>query len=178
VAPGRGRGWLSRVELFRSKSVDRLPPAGYAIGVKRLELARIRVCNRCGRGGAELRGEDGERLVIPLDPGRARELADANGADDVRSLTELLLEQLAAGGLAASEVVLDVADGRLRALLSFVRASEPDVVGCTPEEGIALAVRGGLKIYATDEALAHATAGGSAAKQDRHGGTGGPDTIH
>ena len=119
--------------------------------MKRLELVRIRVCNRCGRGGAELRGEDGERLVVPLDPVRAR--------------------QLAAAGVEAREVVLDVADGRLRALLSFVRAGETDVVGCTTDEGVALALRGGLRLYATDEALAHAAA-------DRPKAAGGPDTVH
>jgi hypothetical protein len=139
--------------------------------VKRLELARIRVCNRCGRGGAELRTEDGESLVVPLDPVRARQLAAATDTGDVRSLTELILEQLGTGGVVASEVVLDVAEGRLRALLSFVHDRESDVVGCTAEEGLALAVRGRLKLYATDEALAHASA--RTPKQ-----AGGRDTVH
>ena len=144
---------------------------GYASRVKRLELVRIRVCNRCGRGGAELRGEDGERLVVPLDPVRTRQLADAGREEDVRSFTDLVLEQLAAAGVEAREVVLDVADGRLRALLSFVHADETDVVGCTADEGVALALRGGLRLYATDEALAHAAA-------DRPKAAGGPDTVH
>jgi len=51
-----------------------------------------------------------------------------------------------------------VAEGRLRALLSFVRPEGADVVGCTAEEGVALAIRGELRLYATDEALAHAAA--------------------
>jgi hypothetical protein len=139
--------------------------------VKRLELARIRVCGRCGRGGAELRGENDERLVVPLDAVRARQLADAGRSEDVRSLTDLVLAELAAAGVEAREVVLDVADGRLRAFLSFVRADEPDVVGCTAEEGVALALRGGLRLYATDEALAHAVA-------DRPKPAGGPETVH
>jgi len=139
--------------------------------VKRLELVRIRVCNRCGKGGAELKGEDGERLVVPLDAVRARQLADAGRAEDVRSFTDLVLAELAAAGVAAREVVLDVDEGRLRALLSFVRAAETDVVGCTAEEGVALALRGGLRLYATDEALAHAAA-------DRPKTAGGPETVH
>ncbi len=140
--------------------------------VRRLELECIRVCNRCGRGGAELRGEDGTSVVITLDPARARELSRTDGSDDVRSLTDLFLDQLAATGHQPGEVVLDVADNRLRALFSFVREGEPDVVSCTPEEGVALVVRGDLKVYATDEALAHmASRGGHA---DHHG----PDTVH
>jgi hypothetical protein len=144
---------------------------GYASRVKRLELVRIRVCNRCGRGGAELRAEDGERLVVPLDPVRARQLADAGREEDVRSFTDFVLADLAAGGVAAREVVLDVDGGRLRALLSFVRDDETDVVGCTAEEGVALALRGGLRLYATDEALAHALG-------DRPKPAGGPETVH
>ncbi len=148
----------------------------YANGVKRLELVRIRRCGRCGRGGAELRGADGENLVVPLDAIRARQLTEEGRADDVRSLTELVVEQLAAGGVVANEVVLDVTDGRLGALLSFVRGGEPDVVACTAEEGVALAIRSALPLYATDEALAHASA--RATKPQRPGGTGGPQTVH
>src|SRR5438094_5633712 len=128
----------------------------YASRVKRLELVRIRVCSRCGRGGAELRGEDAERLVVPLDAVRARQLAGGGREEDVRSFTDLVLEQLAAAGVEAREVVLDVAEGRLRALFSFVRTGETDVVGCTAEEGVALALRGGLRLYAAAEALAPA----------------------
>jgi hypothetical protein len=145
-------------------------------GVKRLELARIRVCGRCGRGGAELRGGDGELLVVPLDAVRARQLSEARTSDEARSLTDVVLEQLRAGGVVASEIVVDAAEGRLRALLSLLREEGPDVVVCTADEGVALAVRGGLKIYATDEALAYATA--RSAKRERQGGAGGPDTIH
>jgi hypothetical protein len=141
--------------------------------VKRLELTRIRVCGRCGRGGAELRGADGESLVVPLDAVRARQLSEGRRADDLRSLTDLVVEQLRASGLGVSEVVLDVADGRLCGLVSVMRENEPDVVGCTAEEGVALAIRGGIRLYATDEALAHASA--RSAKPEREGG---PDTVH
>jgi len=152
-------------------SVDRGGPGGYASRVKRLGLVRIRVCSRCGRGGAELRGEDGERLVVPLDAVRARQLANAGREEDMRSFTDLVLEQLAAAGVEAREVVLDVAEGRLCALLSFVRTGDTDVVGCTAEEGVALALRGGLRLYATAEALAHAAV-------DRPKAARGPDTVH
>lgn len=140
--------------------------------VKRLELERIRVCQRCGRGGAELRGQDGASLVVPLDAVWTRELTRTTDDDEVHSLTELVLEQLEAAGRQPGEVVLDLADGRLRALLSFDRDGDPDVVTCTAEEGVALVVRGGLRLYATDEVLAH----GCHRIGKQHGG--GPDTVH
>src|SRR5437867_7965422 len=96
--------------------------------VTRLELVRIRQCNRCGRGGAELHAEDGSVLIVPLDGARTRELAGAGTVDDLRSLTDLVLEQLDAAGSLPREIVLDLVDGRLRALLSFERAGEADVV--------------------------------------------------
>jgi hypothetical protein len=140
----------------------------YADGVKRLELARIRVCSRCGKGRAELRTADGDRLVVPLDPIRARELSEAGASDELRSLTDYVLEHLGSGRI--GEIVLDIANGRLRALVSLVR-DDAEVLACTAEEGVALAIRGSLRLYATDEALAH----GAAAKAARHGG---PDTVH
>src|SRR5207247_435182 len=66
--------------------------------MKRLELARVRICERCGRGRAELRSEDGKTLTVPLDPVRARELADPRPADDVRAFTDLVLAELGAAG--------------------------------------------------------------------------------
>jgi hypothetical protein len=146
--------------------------------VKRLELHRLRTCRRCGRGGAELRGSGGEALVVPLDPVQARQVAAAGGQgeDDVRPLAELLSEQLATAGLSASEVVIDIAAGRLRALLSVVGGAEPDVVACAPGEGVVLAVRCNLPLYATDDALAYRSARG--ARHDGRGGAGGADTLH
>jgi hypothetical protein len=144
-------------------------PSGYGKGVKRLELVRVRVCKRCGRGGAELRSSDGDKLVVPLDPVWARELQDA-AADGVRSLTELVLS---GSGISPGEVVLDVDADRLRALFAFTRDGDSDVVSCPAGEGIALAVRGSLNLYATDEALAHA-----AARQRKSERKGGSETIH
>jgi hypothetical protein len=146
--------------------------------VKRLELHRLRTCKRCGRGGAELRGADGETLVIPLDPVQCRQVAAAGGEgeDDVRPLADLVAEQLRTAGLTPSEVVIDVADGRLRALVSLIGGTEPDVVACAPGEGVVLAVRGQLALYATDDALAHRNARG--ARHDGQGGAGGADTLH
>ena len=94
--------------------------------MKRLELKQVRVCAKCGRGRA----------------------------DDLRTLSALVLEQLAASGARPGEVVLDVGPAGLRAMLSFTRGAESDLVACTAEEGVGLAVRGALPLYATDEALA------------------------
>ena len=113
----------------------------------------MRVCQRCGRGRAELGSDDGAVLTMSLDATRVRELSTRNNGSEMRSLTELVLEKLAE----AREVVIDAEDGVLRALLSFGRGNEIDVVSCTAQEGLGLAVRGGLKLYATDEALVLAT---------------------
>ncbi len=136
----------------------------------RLELTRVRTCQRCGRGRADLRGEDGAVVSVPLDPLRVRELAGTE-ADGLRTLTECFVAQLKATGAVPREVVLDVADGRLRALLTCVRGGETDVIACTPEEGVVVSVRAELKLYATDEAIAHGVA-----PPDARGG--GRDTIH
>jgi hypothetical protein len=142
--------------------------------VKRLELARVRVCHRCGRSVADLRCDDGPTVSVPLDPLRAGELTREASGDDLPSLTDVVLEQLTSAGLTPRDVVLDVLDGRLRALLSLDATPEPEVVGCTAEEGVVLALRGGLRLYATDEALEHA-AQRTSRHDDDHGG---PDTLH
>ncbi len=122
--------------------------------MRRLELKQIRVCQRCGRGRAELEGPDGARLSVPLDAVRARELSGDGAADDVRWMADFVLGELAARGATPAEVVLDQGAGGLRALLSYLHGAEHDVVACTAQEGIGLAVRGKLALYATDEALA------------------------
>jgi hypothetical protein len=140
--------------------------------VRRLALVRIRVCGRCGRGAAELQSDQGDLLSVPLDPVRARELTRPGAADELPTLPDVVLERLAAAGLVVREVVLDVTDGRLRGLLSVARGEEADVIGCTAEEGVSLALRGPLKLYASEEALAHGA--GRRGRPDRHG----PETIH
>jgi hypothetical protein len=138
--------------------------------VKRLRLLRVRVCPRCGKGRAELATDDGDAMLVPLDPVRARELAAfPERRGDVRSVAELVLAQVAASGAEPVDVVLDLDGAGLRALFSFSRDGEADVVSCTPQEGIDFAVRGGLRLYATDEALAHAAP---------RAGAGGSETVH
>jgi hypothetical protein len=136
--------------------------------VKRVELKQVNVCSKCGRGRAELESGDGDRLEVRLDAVRAHELSGR--PDELRTLGALVLEQLAASGARPGEVVLDIGPAGLRAMLSFSRGAENDLVACTAQEGIGLAVRGALPLYATDEALALDTAGAS---------DGGPDrTVH
>lgn len=126
--------------------------------MQRLELSRVHVCQRCGRGRAELAGPGGT-LSVRLDPLGARELSTGqDAASEVRWLSELVLASLAAGGARVKEVVFDLDGGRLRALLSFLRGGEPDVVAASPQEGLLLAVRGSLPLYASDEALADGAA--------------------
>jgi hypothetical protein len=120
--------------------------------VRRLELKRVRVCSRCGRGRAELEGADGERIEVVLDAPRAHELSGQR--DEVRSLTAFVIAQAAESQTTFGEVILDRGPAGLRALLSVTRAGDSDVVACTAQEGVELAVRGGLAMYATDEALA------------------------
>ncbi len=136
--------------------------------MKRLELKRVRVCERCGRGRADLTGDDGAALTIPLDAIRAAELSGATS--DVRALGDFVLDRLRASGATPSEVVFDVEVGGLRALVASRRGAESDVLACTPQEGLDLAIRGGLAVYATDDALRR-DAGGK--------GTGRPGpTVH
>ena len=116
------------------------------------------MCERCGRGTAELRTDDGEKLVVRLDPVRAQQLAGATPGEESRCLLDVALERFEATGAEVSEVVLDVIDGRLGGLVSLVGEREPEVVRCTAEEALALAVRGGVRLYATDEALASGNA--------------------
>lgn len=137
----------------------------------RLELAKVRICQRCGRGRAELTGSDGATLVVPLDAPRARELERPDDGEDVPWLSAVILALLTAGRRGLREVVLDAADHGLRALVSLGRngESETDVMACTAQEGIGLAVRAKVPLYATAEALAT-----SVKKPD----AGGHETLH
>jgi hypothetical protein len=109
--------------------------------------------------------------MVPLDPVHARQLGSAAADADVPALADVLAAQLRRPDLRASEVVLDVAHGRLRALVSLERDGAADVVACPAGEGVVLAVRGELRLYATDEALEHGNA--REKRTDRRGGAGG-----
>jgi hypothetical protein len=125
--------------------------------VQRIRLAGIRICHRCGRGKAEFIDDAGViAMRVAIDPLRSRELSRDEGEEDLLSLSDLVLTQLAERGVDTREVVFDVEGDCLRALLSFTHDGEPDVIECTPQEGISLGVRGALKFYATTEALAQA----------------------
>ena len=134
--------------------LTRMGPDGRRSDVTRLELKRVRVCSRCGRGRAELESAHGDRLEVRLDPPRARELSGQT--DEVQSLAAFMLAQLAADGAELGEVVLDQGPAGLRALLSVVRRGASDIVSCTAQEGIEIAVKAELRLYATDEAFARA----------------------
>ena len=141
--------------------------------MRRLTLVRIRVCTRCGRGGAELKAEDGAKLVVRLEPARAVALRGTTRGDDMRWLTDVVLEKLP-----VREVVLDVVDETMRAFLTVApdgdASGEPEVVACTPEEGVAIAIRGGHRLFATDEVLAPARRRG----EPRDEGGAGGGTLH
>jgi hypothetical protein len=126
--------------------------------VKRFELVRVRICERCGRGRAELEAGDGTSLVVPLDPVRAHELErHGEPADDVPWLSAVVLGLVTASGGTVREVVLDADAHGLRALVSISRGDDVEVVACTAQEGVGLASRGKLPIYATTDALESGT---------------------
>jgi hypothetical protein len=122
--------------------------------VKRLQLARVRICQRCGRGRAELEGADGVALTVPLDAVRAHELERHGEPDDVPWLSAVVMGLLEAVGGSMREVVLDTDESGLRALLSIARGDDTEIVACTAQEGVGLAARAGVPLYATAEALA------------------------
>lgn len=143
-------------------------PAAIDGAVQRLELVRVRICQRCGRGRAELEGRDGASLVVPLDPARAHELESRGEAgDDVPWLSAVLLDLVRASGGTVQEVVLDADGHGLRALVSIARGDDVEIVGCTAQEGVGLASRGRLPLYATADALATGTAPDDGEGHDR-----------
>jgi hypothetical protein len=137
--------------------------------VKRLELAGVRICQRCGRGRADLTASDGTTLAVPVDAVRARELASPAAGSDAPWLSSLVVTLLREQRVALREIVLDAAEQGLRALVTLTRADENEVVTCTPQEGLGLAVRAKVPLYATAEALGATTAAPS---------DGGGETLH
>jgi hypothetical protein len=127
--------------------------AGTTGVVQRLELTRIHACERCGRGRAELATGEGDVLVVGLDAAAVQELREGREGGEVPWLSSLLLELLGARRDALREVVLDAGPKGLRALLTLSHGDTTDVIACAAQEGIALAVRGALPLYATAEAL-------------------------
>ncbi len=129
--------------------------------VKRLEFKRVRVCKRCGRGRAELESPAGDRLTVTLDPTRARALerlarpdaADAQTDPPARAVADFLLAEVARSGARPGDVVFDQGLEGLRALLTVHRGDDSEVLACTAQEGLELAVRGGLPLYADDDVL-------------------------
>ena len=110
-----------------------------------------------------------------LDPARTVELRAGRRGEEFRWLTDVTLSQLAARGQHVREVVLDAVEGILRAFLTLDGGGqgEPEVVACTPGEGVAIALRGGHRLFATDEALA------APRRQPRdEPGAGGSGTLH
>jgi bifunctional DNase/RNase len=147
------------------------PARGASIddAVKRLELAGVRICQRCGRGRADLTASDGTTLAVPVDAARARELSSPAAGGDAPWLSSLVVTLLRAQRFTLREVVLDAAEQGLRALVTLARGDDNEVVTCTPQEGVGLAVRAKVPLYATAEALATTTA----APTD-----GGGETLH
>jgi hypothetical protein len=120
---------------------------------------------------------------VPLDPPRAQALerltAPAPSADgpvdaegrSTRTLADFVLAQLGGAGARPTDVVLDHGPAGLHALLSFEHADASDVIACTAQEGVELAVRGGLALYGSDEALGREEA-------DPENRAGRPPTLH
>ena len=125
-------------------------------GVRRLELGTIRICRQCHRGRAELLTDDGEALLVRLDPNRARLLADLgdDAEPDVPWLGRLVSEQAVDAGLRVSDVVLDQGPYGLRGLVTWVDADdEMTVAACEPQEALETALRTRVPLLATDEAM-------------------------
>lgn len=124
--------------------------------MRRVDLGTIRICKRCGRGRAELIAGDGDTLVVRLGPNRARLLADLPEREqpDVPWLGALVVRRAAEEALTVSDVVLDDGPQGLRGLITWAAGdASVTVAACEPEEALETALRLGVPIFATDEAL-------------------------
>jgi hypothetical protein len=121
--------------------------------VQRLELTRVRACERCGRGRADLTAGTGDVLTIALDPAAVAELQGSQAETDVAWLSSFVVERSRAHGESLREVVLDEGPNGLRGLLTVSRGDATDVLACSPDQALTLAMRATLPLYATAEAL-------------------------
>jgi hypothetical protein len=123
--------------------------------MQRLELIRVRRCNDCGRGRAELATDDGTIITVALDASRVDDLArwPDKPAEGPADLTGVVVDLLGKDGWTVRDVVFDTATRGLRALVTRMRSEEVEVIEATAQEGLALALRGQVPMYATDEAI-------------------------
>lgn len=128
--------------------------------MRRLELGAIRICKRCGHGRAELLTDDGESLSVRVGPNRARVLAalESGSTEDVPWLGDVVAGGAQTTRLCVSDVVLDDGPVGLRGLVTWTGDDGVTVAACEPDEALETAMRMGVPIFATDEALGAASA--------------------
>lgn len=122
--------------------------------MKRLALAGLKTCESCHRAVAYLMSEDGEHtLGIALDAIKAREISSkCQEPGQEKFLTDLLLQLLASSSHVPREIVLDLHEkGFLYTRLDITT----EILSCSLQDGVGLAVAAGIPIYATEGVFQH-----------------------
>ncbi len=105
-----------------------------------------------------LREQVGARRILPIVIGHAEATAIAFALENVetpRPLTHDLLREVieALGAQVASVVVSELRGGTFFADLELMSANGPLQISCRPSDGVALALRSGSPIYASEAVL-------------------------
>jgi uncharacterized protein len=130
------------------------------VSMTAMRIQELTSCRRHQRALVVLEDVSGSRrLTFYADPSETRRLAQAlaRGPHACHPVFDFMRALLATLGATPVRVVLEDVDGRGIGALVHVRQGASEVtVTCYPPDALVLALREGLPIYATPEALDHA----------------------
>jgi len=122
--------------------------------MKRLELVGLKPCPHCHRAIAYLMTQDGEEtLGIALDATRTRELSyNHEGPGGEKCMTGFLVRLLAASSYVPRQVILHWnQEGFLCSIIDLTT----EMITCSPQEGLALAILASIPLFAEEEIFEH-----------------------
>lgn len=122
--------------------------------MKRLEFVSLKTCPHCRRAIAYLMTQDGEKTFgIALDPTRARELScKYQEPGEEKFMTGFLVRLLASSSYFPRQVILDWSQ---EDFLSGRVDLATEIITCSPQEGLALAVLAGIPLYGEERIFEH-----------------------